>query len=66
MTEKAYIQLTDCDHGPKLTVDLKEAQSILASMIEVMEENGDEQEYTFKVVSMTEEDFKNLPYFEGF
>lgn len=63
--EQTYIQITDCDHGQKLTISLEEAKTVLDNMVE-SSEDGHEEAYTFKTVSMTEPEFKNLPEFLGF
>lgn len=65
MTEKVYIQITDGDGGVVLTLPPEEAKTIIDEMVSASED-GNESEYHFKTAHMTETDFKNLPYFEGF
>jgi len=63
---ETYIQIIDTDHGPKLTVKPEEAKTIIDEMVGAMDENDGLEEYTFKAVSMTKEEFESLPEFLGF
>ena len=52
--------------GPYLFDTLQGAQDVLAQMVENAYESDGEEKYVFEAVEMDEEEFNNLPEFQGF
>jgi hypothetical protein len=61
-----YFKITDLSSGPALYCKTEEAQQILLDMAGDAQGINGHQKYTFQTVYMSQQEYENLPDFNGF